>query len=140
MAGMNFTNLIVAVPLLTTFILLVINFIHSPHKPKILNAKFQIITITSYVLIITLAIYYKNIPDVIINIYSWIKLLLINHPTIIVIAYIPFMFLAWCIYNDNEQNSEKSTNQHKNIELQKIIKGKIKQLQDENKFKNILIN
>ena len=137
-AGMNFTNLLIAVPLLTTFILLVINFIRSPHKPKILNTKFQIITLISYAIIIAVAVYYKNLLSTISYVYNVLNVLLTNHSIIIVFAYIPFMFLVWCIYNDNEQNSKENSNQHKNIELQ--IKNKIKQLQDENKFKNILIN
>lgn len=139
-AGMNFTNLIIAIPLLTTFILLVINSIRSPRKPKILDTKFQIITLISYVLFVAIAIYYKNLPGVIINIYNWLKLLLINHSVIIVLAYIPFMFFAWCIYDDNTQNSEKAADKYENSELKKIIKDKITQLQNKDKSQNILIN
>lgn len=139
-AGMNFTNLIIAIPLLTTFILLVIDSIRSPRKPKILDTKFQIITLISYVLFVAIAIYYKNLPDLIINIYSWLKLLLINHYVIIVLAYIPFMFLAWCIYDDKTQNLGKTTDKYENSELKKIIKDKITQLQNEDKSQNILIN
>lgn len=139
-AGMNFTNLIIAIPLLTTFILLVIDSIRSPRKPKILDTKFQIITLISYVLFVAIAIYYKNLPDVIINIYSWLKLLLINSSVIIVLAYIPFMFFAWCIYDDNTQNAEKNIDKYENSELKETIKNKITQLQNEDKSHNILIN
>lgn len=140
-AGMNFTNLVIAVPLLTAFVIFVINFMRLPRNPKILNIKFQItILIFYYVLIISVAIYYKNLLDVMMNTHSWIKLLPIRISIIIIFAYAPFIFLHWFGYDDNTQNTEKTADKYENSKLEKIIKEKVKQLQDENKFKNILIN
>lgn len=142
-AGMNFTNLVIAVPLLTTFILLIINkYIRSPHKPKILSTKFQIITLIAYALLVAIFVYYKNLPDIISSIYNCLRLFLANHFVIIILAYIPFMFFAWCIYDEKTDKSDckEIFEKAKNKKLEHIIKDKVKKLQDENKFKNILIN
>lgn len=136
-AGMNFTNLIIAVPIIATILLLISSFIRSKFTKYIPNGlfdcKFMSVTLILYVLI------------------SWIFINLLGHQLSIniillaIICYIPFYSLSWCIYNEfcftqtYIELDGKDTDSYQAKFLTKI-KQKIQEIKSAPKVKNILIN
>lgn len=136
-AGMNFSNLIIAIPIIATILLLISNFIRSKFTKYIPNGlfdcKFMSVTLILYVLI------------------SWIFINLLGYQLsigvalIVIICYILFFSLSWCIYNEFcftqtyiELNS-KDTDSYQ-VKFLKKIKRKIQEIRDANKIRNILVN
>ena len=132
-----FTNLLIAVPIVATIVLLFSNFIRTKlikHIPNgLFDCKFISITLICYAFIVVAITSLFNC-----QLSTAIILVLIS-------GYIPFLSLSWCIYkecclpSDNEK-SDNGDNSSYAGEFTEKIRRKIQQIRDTKKAKNILIN
>ena len=136
-AGMNFSNLIIAIPIIATILLLISNFIRSKFTKCIPNGlfdcKFMSVTLILYFLI------------------SWIFINLLGYQLsigvalIVIICYILFYSLSWCIYNEFCFTQTYIELDGKDIDSYQVkfltkIKQKIQEIRSTPKVKNILVN
>lgn len=137
LAGMNFTNLVIAIPLVATILLLTSNFIRTKfakHIPNgIFECKFISITLICYVLILVVTT----------NLFNY--QLSVNAIFVVLIGYAVFLSLSWCIcrecdftHTDTKINAD-TTIPYKEEFLHKITQ-KIENVKTGKNAKNILIN
>lgn len=141
-AGMNFSNLIIAIPIIATILLLISNFIRSKFTKYIPNRLFECKFI--FVLISVTLILYTPI--------IWIFIYLLEHQlsisiilAISIICHIPFFTLSWCIYNEFCFTQTYIELDGKDIDSYQVkfltkIKQKIQEIRSAPKVKNILVN
>lgn len=135
-AGMNFTNLLVAIPIIATILLMYFNCLRSKPAEHAINSvnDCRFISLTLIVYVPTFLIF--------INLFGY--QLSIYTIFIMILAYIPFVFLSSCIYKefclpDGNQKLGGDNNSYAG-EFTEKIKHKIQQIKNANKAKNILIN
>ncbi len=135
-AGMNFTNLLIAIPIIATILLMYFNCLRSKSAEHAINSvndcKFISLTLIVYVptfLIFTNLLGYQ---------------LSVCTIFIMILGYIPFVFLSSCIckefcLQDGNQKLGGDNNSYAG-EFTEKIKRKIQEIRNANKAKNILIN
>lgn len=135
-AGMNFTNLLIAIPIIATILLMYFNCLRSKSAEHAINSvndcKFISLTLIVYVptfLIFTNLLGYQ---------------LSVCTIFIMILCYIPFVFLSSCTckefcLQDGNQKLGGDNNSYAG-EFTEKIKCKIQEIRNANKAKNILIN
>lgn len=132
-----FTNLLIAVPIIATVLLMYFNCLRSKSAEHLINdiKDCRFISLSLIVYVPTFLIF-TNLFGYQISVCTIFIMLL---------GYIPFLSLSWCIYkecclpSDNEK-SDNGDNSSYAGEFTEKIRRKIQQIRDAKKAKNILIN
>lgn len=99
-AGMNFTNLVIAIPIIASVMLIAINIFRHSQQLKVLSIKFQLITFFTYLACSTAFYHHSNLNLFLLSCWELVIYFLTSKIFYLSLGYLVFVMLAWCIYKD----------------------------------------